>query len=699
MHPAVVASAPGACPQCGMALEPTEAAPEAPDNPELSAMGRRFWVCLALTLPLLAIAMGAMLPGVNQVLGLVSPRGRQWVELALATPVVFWGAGPFFRRAWASVLHRSPTMFTLIGIGVGITYLDSLAVTLFPAWIPAVMRGHGGVADVYYESAAMITTLVLLGQVLELRARGQTGDAIRALLALAPKTARRIDESGRELDVPLTSLRPGDRLRILPGAKIPVDGVVIEGTSTVDASMVTGEPVPVEKRPDDPLVGGTVNGTGSLIMRVERVGRDTLLAQIVRLVSEAQRSQAPIQRLADRVSAYFVPAVLVVSVLTFILWAWLGPAPRLPHALVNSVAVLIIACPCALGLATPMSVMVATGRGARAGILIKQAAALESMARVTTLAVDKTGTLTEGKPRLTTVIAHAGFCENDLLRLAAGLEKASEHALAAAVIQGATERGIAPAEAHGVQSITGRGIRGTVAGQSVLMGNRGFLTSQAIDWQPLDDAAQALERQGTTVVLVAVDNQPAGLLGIQDPIKASAPVAIAQLQHLGLEIVMLSGDSGATASAVARQLGIAQVEAEQMPADKSRLIQQMQARGCIVAMAGDGINDAPALARADVGIAMGTGTDIAIERGDLILVRGDLHGLVQARRLSEAALHNIRQNLFLAFAYNGLGIPIAAGALYPLFGILLNPMMAAAAMSLSSVCVIGNALRLRNLRL
>jgi Cu+-exporting ATPase len=683
MHPEVRRDGPGTCPRCGMALEPVSITLDAPDDPELRDMSRRFWIGLALTLPLFVVSMGTMLRG--------QPiAGQAWLELVLATPVVLWAGGPFFERMAASVAHRSPNMFTLIGLGTGAAYGFSVVATLFPDWFPASFRGHHGEVERYFESAAVITVLVLLGQVLELRARSRTGNALRALLGLAPKTARRLAADGHEADVPLEQVRVGDRLRVRPGERVPVDGVVLDGASVVDEAMLTGEPWPVEKRPGDRLTGATQNGTGGLVMRAERVGRDTLLAQIVALVGEAQRSRAPIQRLADRVAAWFVPAVIAVSIATFAAWALVGPEPRLAHALVNAVAVLIIACPCALGLATPMSILVGIGRAAGLGVLIKDAASLERLESVDTLVVDKTGTLTEGRPRVVTVEPVAGGDAAEVLRLAASLERGSEHPLAAAILAAARDRGATPGDAVGFQSITGQGVTAVVDGRAVALGN-----ARLVEAGPLAARAEGLRAEGQTVVLVGVDGSVAGLLGITDPLKSSTPRALEGLRQEGLEIVMLTGDGRATALALARTLKIDDVLADVSPADKAAAVRTLQSRGRVVAMAGDGINDAPALAAADVGIAMGTGTDVAMQSAGVTLVKGDLDGILRARRLSRATMTNIRQNLFFAFVYNVLGVPIAAGVLYPFFGLLLSPMLAAAAMSLSSVSVIANALRLR----
>jgi P-type Cu+ transporter len=693
MHPEIVRDEPGFCPICGMALEPRTVTGEEV-NPELVDMTRRFWLSLVLTLPLLLLAMSEMIPG-QPVQHMLPARLLTWVQCALATPVILWGGWPFFQRGWASIRNRSLNMFTLIAIGTGTAYVYSVIAILFPALFPDSFRTDGREVAVYFEAAAVITTLVLLGQALELRARSQTSSAIKALLGLAPKTARILRDDGSEEDLPLDRVRPGDRLRVRPGEKVPVDGVVLEGTSAVDESMVTGEPIPVEKTPGSRVTGGTVNGTGSLVMRAERVGRETLLAQIVRMVSEAQRSRAPIQRLADVVSAYFVPAVGLVALLTAVGWGLYGPEPRLAYAVVNAVAVLIIACPCALGLATPMSIMVGTGRGAIAGVLIKNAEALEVLEKVDTLVVDKTGTLTEGKPRLTTVVAAAGQSEADVLRLAASAERGSEHPLAAAIVAGAETQGLTLTRVEHFQSLTGRGVVGTVDGREVTLGNRTLFAQRGSDLGPLLDHAEALRREGQTVMFVALEGRPAGLLGVADPLKASTPEAVRLLRGDGVQIVMLTGDSRTTAEAVARKLGIEQVEAEVLPEQKGTIVKRLQALGHIVAMAGDGVNDAPALAQAHVGIAMGTGTDVAMESAGVTLVKGDLRGIVRARRLSRGTMRNIRQNLFFAFVYNVLGIPIAGGVLYPVFGLLLNPMIAAAAMTFSSVSVIANALRLR----
>jgi P-type Cu+ transporter len=697
MHPEIVRSGPGHCPICGMALEPRTITAQEEENPELRDMTRRFWISLALTAPLLVITMAHMLPGMAG--QSMIPGGWQpWVELVLATPVVLWGGAPFFQRGWASVVNRSTNMFTLIAMGTGVAYVYSLVATVFPQIFPASFREMGGTPAVYFEAAAAITTLVLLGQVLELRARSRTGAAIRALLDLTPKTAR-ILRDGREEDIPLEHVAPGDQLRVRPGEKIPVDGVVLEGTSGVDESMITGESIPVSKGPGSAIIGATVNGTGSLVMRAERVGGETLLAQIVRMVSQAQRSRAPIQRLADRVAGWFVPAVIAIAILTFVAWSVFGPEPRLTHALVNAVAVLIIACPCALGLATPIAIMVGTGRGAQAGVLIKNAEALEILEKVDTLVVDKTGTLTDGKPRVAAVIALPGRSENELLKLVASLEQGSEHPLGAAVVEAAKGRGLVLGKASEFQSHTGRGVSGVVDGQKVLIGNERLLEENGIKAAALTQKAEELRREGQTVILIAVNGNAAGLIGISDSIKASAAQALLDLKREGVRLVMLTGDSRATAQAVAKTLGIEEFEAEVLPDRKSEAVQRLQKEGRTVAMAGDGINDAPALAQADVGIAMGTGTDVAMESGGVTLVKGDLAGIVRARKLSRATMRNIRQNLFFAFIYNSLGVPIAAGVLYPFFGLLLSPILAAAAMSLSSVSVITNSLRLRQVKL
>ncbi len=692
MHPEVRQIGPGACPICGMALEPVVASLEE-DTSELDDMTRRFRWSLAVTLPILAFMVSDVLPG-QPLQHVLSPAWMTWSQFALATPVVLWGGWPFFVRGWASLVNRHLNMFTLIALGVGAAYGFSVVATLAPGLFPTSFRGHGDQVGVYFEPAAVIVVLVLLGQVLELRARSRTSSAIKKLLGLTPTTARRVDAAGAEQDVPLEQVQVGDRLRVRPGERVPVDGVVIDGTTTVDESMVTGEPIPVEKTAATTVTGGTVNGTGTFVMEAQRVGSDTLLAQIVRLVGEAQRSRAPIQRLADTVAGWFVPAVILVAVVTFAVWAIWGPEPRLAHALVNAVAVLIIACPCALGLATPMSIMVGTGRGAELGVLLRNAEALEVMERVDTVVVDKTGTLTEGKPALTTVVAQPGLDEPALLRLVASLERVSEHPLASAIVRGAEERGVSTVSVSDFRSVTGKGVIGVVEGRTVAIGNTALLS----DLGATVDAtgrADELRRNGETVMFVAVDGVYAGLVGVADRVKATTAEAIKALRDDGLRIVMLTGDNRVTADAVARSLGIDFVEAEVLPEQKAAVVKRLQADGRTVAMAGDGINDAPALAQADVGIAMGTGTDVAMESAAITLVQGDLRGLVRARRLSRATMRNIRQNLFFAFIYNVLGVPVAAGVLYPVFGLLLSPILASAAMTFSSVSVIGNALRLR----
>jgi Cu+-exporting ATPase len=692
MHPDVVRDVPGACPVCGMALEPRASAVEI-DNPELADMSRRLRWSAALTLPILFFMAADLLPG--DIRGRLIPSSiRNWVQMALATPVVLWGGWPFFERGWASILNRHLNMFTLIAMGVGAAYGYSVVATLAPGLFPHGFAMMGDVA-VYFEPAAAITVLVLLGQVLELRARSRTTEAVRGLVALTPRTARRLGADGRERDVTLEEVVVGDRLRVRPGERVPVDGDIVEGATAIDESMVTGEPIPVEKTAGNRVTAGTINGTGSFVMKARRVGADTLVAQIVRMVAEAQRSRAPIQRLADAVSAWFVPLVIGVAVATFATWSILGPEPRLAYALVNAVAVLIIACPCALGLATPMSIMVGTGRGAEAGVLVRNAEALETLERVSTLVVDKTGTLTEGRPRLVTVVAEAGIDEETLLRLAASLERASEHPLAAALVSGAADRGIPLVPVGAFESTTGKGVMGTVNGSRVAIGNRQFLNDLGVDVSTLTARADALGHEGQTVVFVAIDGRLAGLFGVADPVKPEAARALRALEAEGLAVVMVTGDNRTTADAVARAIGIARVEADVLPDRKAAVVRDLQARGDRVAMAGDGVNDAPALAQADVGIAMGTGTDVAIESAAVTLVKGSLEGIVRARRLSRRTMTNIRQNLFFAFVYNVLGVPVAAGVLYPLFGILLSPMIASAAMTFSSVSVIANALRLR----
>ena len=697
MHPEIVRDEPGNCPICGMALEPRVATIEE-ENAELTDMTRRFWISTALAAPVFVMATVADLwPGVAT--RFISSRPLQWVEFLLATPAVVWAGWPLFVRGWQSVVNRHLNMFTLIALGVGVAWVYSVVGTFLPGLFPATVATEGGVVPVYFEAAAVITALVLLGQVLELRARSRTSAAIKMLLGLAPKTARIVRADGREEDIPLEQVQPGDKLRVRPGEKVPVDGMVVEGSSAVDESMVTGESIPAEKHPGDRVIGATVNGTGSVLMQAERVGSDTLLAQIVHMVSEAQRSRAPIQRLVDVVSGYFVPAVVAVALATFAVWSIWGPEPRIAHAIINAVAVLIIACPCALGLATPMSIMVGTGRGATAGVLIKNAEALEILEKVDTLVCDKTGTLTVGKPRLTSVIAENGFREDDILQLGASLERASEHPLAAAIVGGAEEKKLALLPVADFQSVTGKGVSGKVGGKAVAIGNRKLLDSLNIDPGALDQHAASLRTEGQTVMFVTIENKPAGLIGVADPIKDSTPEAIRALHDEGLKVVMLTGDNQVTAEAVARRLGIDRVTAEVLPEQKTEIIKQLQAEGRVVAMAGDGINDAPALAQAQVGIAMGTGTDVAMESAGVTLVKGDLRGIVRARRLSRATMRNIRQNLFFAFIYNALGVPIAAGVLYPFFGLLLSPIIAATAMSFSSVSVVTNALRLNRVRL
>ncbi|SHE20725.1 copper-transporting P-type ATPase [methanotrophic endosymbiont of Bathymodiolus puteoserpentis (Logatchev)] len=697
MHPEVVRNKPGSCPKCGMALEPRVTEVDA-ENTELINMNRRFWVSLLLSFPVFIIAMiHDMTPDLMP--DAITLQQIQWFEFALATPVVLWCGLPFFQRGWASIMHRSLNMFTLVSIGIGVAWGYSVIATFLPQLFPPLMQDEGGAVAVYFEAAAVITTLVLLGQVLELRARSKTSDAIKLLLGLAPKTARVHYDDGREEDIPLEQVKPGDILRVRPGEKVPVDGVVIEGSSAVDESMVTGEPIPVEKFVDLPLIGATINGTGSLLMRAEHVGSETLLAQIVHMVSEAQRSRAPIQKVVDTVAGYFVPAVLLVAIATLLVWWIWGPEPRLAHAIVNAVAVLIIACPCALGLATPMSIMVGTGRGASAGILIKNAEALEIMEKVDTLVVDKTGTLTEGKPKLTSVYALNDFVEQDILRFAASLEQVSEHPLASAIVKGAKDKGLTLMQVEDFNSLTGRGVTGGVKSHQIALGNATLMAELNVDTQQLVGRVDTLRQQGQTVMLISIDNKAAGLISVADPIKKNSVKALQQLHKSGIKVVMLTGDNQVTAQAVAQNLGIDQVYADVLPEQKAEVVKKLQQEGHIVAMAGDGINDAPALAQADIGIAMGTGTDIAMESAGVTLVKGDLLGISKAHRLSQSTMQNIRQNLFFAFIYNSLGVPVAAGLLYPFFGILLSPMIAAAAMSFSSVSVISNALRLRTLQL
>ncbi|MDH4231746.1 MAG: heavy metal translocating P-type ATPase [Nitrospirota bacterium] len=694
MHPEIIRDAPGSCPKCGMALEPKTVSSEEEESPELVDMTRRFKVSVLLTIPLVILAMGSMIPGLSLMLNMVPHGIRKWIELGLATPVVLLGAWPFFVRGWQSVVTWNPNMFTLIGLGVGVAYGYSVAAALFPGLFPVSFRSESGEVGVYFEAAAVIVTLVLLGQVLELRARTKTGAAIKALLGLAPKTARRISNDTEE-DIPLENVNPGDLLRVRPGEKIPVDGTVVEGSSAVDEAMISGEPIPVSKQSGDRVIGATVNGTGTLVMKAEKVGAETLLAQIVHMVAEAQRSRAPIQKLADTVAGYFVQIVVSIAVLTFVVWAWIGPEPRMAYALVNAVAVLIIACPCALGLATPMSIMVAMGKGATGGVLFKNAEAIEVMKTVDTLVTDKTGTLTEGKPKLVSSLPAAGFDEKTLLHFAASIEMGSEHPLAAAIVAGAKERGISPSKVESFESLTGRGVTGLIDGRKVALGNRKLIDELGIAPGELPDKAEDMRREGQTAMFVAVDGKAAGLIGVADPIKATTAEAIDQLHQEGIRVVMLTGDSSTTAKAVGNKLGIDEVIAEILPDQKAEIVKRLQAEGKVVAMAGDGINDAPALAQAHVGIAMGTGTDVAMQSAGVTLVKGDLRGIVRARKLSRATMRNIKQNLFWAFAYNALGVPVAAGVLYPFAGILLSPIFAAAAMSFSSVSVVGNALRLR----
>jgi Cu+-exporting ATPase len=698
MHPEIVRNAPGSCPICGMALEPKTITAEEEENPELISMTRRFWFSAVLAVPLVLIAMRHYIPGLSFIDRLLSAEFLKWMELILATPVVLWGAWPFFVRGWQSVVTWNPNMFTLIGLGVGLAYLYSIVAALFPGLFPKSFRGEGGEVGMYFEAAAVITTLVLLGQVLELRARSRTGAAIKALLGLAPNTARRIRD-GNEEDVPLDQIKAGDLLRVRPGEKVPVDGTVTEGSSSVDESMITGEPIPVSKQAGDRVIGATVNGTGTLIMKAEKVGAETLLAQIVHMVAEAQRSRAPIQKLADTVAGYFVPTIVGIAVLTFVVWAWIGPEPRMAYALVNAVAVLIIACPCALGLATPMSIMVAMGKGATGGVLFKNAEAIEVMKTVDTLVTDKTGTLTEGRPKLVNMVPAAEFDEKTLLHLAASIEMGSEHPLAEAIVAGAKEKGISPSKVESFESLTGRGVTGMIDGRKLALGNRRLIEDLGIALGDLPDKAESMRKEGQTAMFVAVDGRVAGLLAVADPIKSTTAEAIEKLHREGIRVVMITGDSKTTAEAVGKKLGIDEVIAEVLPDQKAVMVKRLQSEGRIVAMAGDGINDAPALAQAHVGVAMGTGTDVAMQSAGVTLVKGDLRGIVRARKLSRATMRNIKQNLFFAFVYNSLGVPIAAGVLYPVFGILLSPMIAAAAMSFSSVSVIANSLRLKSIQL
>ncbi|MHB0671712.1 heavy metal translocating P-type ATPase [Roseomonas mucosa] len=698
MHPEIRKQGPGNCPICGMALEPLEVTAEAAPNAELADMTRRFWVGLVLTLPILVLEMGAHIPGLG-IHELVPPRVSVWVQLLLGTPVVLWAGWPFFVRGWQSVVNRRLNMFSLIALGTGAAYLYSLVATFAPGVFPEGFRGMDGTVAVYFEAAAVITVLVLLGQVLELRAREQTGGAIRALLNMAPKTARRLKENGEDEEIPLAEVHVGDRLRVRPGESVPVDGMVLEGNGAVDESMVTGESLPVEKQPGAKVIGGTVNGTGALVMRADKVGSDTMLSRIVAMVAEAQRSRAPIQRMADTVSGYFVPAVIAVAALAFVAWAVWGPPPALSFGLIAAVSVLIIACPCALGLATPMSIMVGVGKGATAGVLIKNAEALEHMEKVDTLVVDKTGTLTEGRPKVVAVVPAPGLTETEVLPLAASLERSSEHPLAAAVVAAAKERGVAFGEPADFASVTGKGVTGTVGGRQVALGNARLMQELGVDLGGLAARADELRREGGTALFLALDGKPGGVIAVADPVKQSTPAALDSLRASGIHIVMLTGDNRTTAEAVARKLGIAEFQGDVLPEDKHRIVRELRAKGRVVAMAGDGVNDAPALAEADVGIAMGTGTDVAMQSAGVTLVKGDLAGIARARLLSRAVMRNIRQNLFLAFVYNAAGVPLAAGVLYPVLGLLLSPIIAAMAMALSSVSVVGNALRLRTVRL
>ena len=696
MHPQIRQVGPGSCPICGMALEPELATATSAPNPELVDMSRRFWIGVVLTLPVLALEMGGHVTNLHMVLG---QKWSNWLQFVFATPVVLWAGWPFFVRGWRSLLTRNLNMFTLIAMGTGVAWLYSVIAVLFPGLFPPAFRGPDGAVAVYFEAAAVITVLVLLGQVLELRAREQTSGAIRALLDLAPKTARRVAQDGTEEEVSLDVIAVGDRLRVRPGEKVPVDGKVVEGRSSVDESMVTGESMPVTKEVDSKVIAGTLNTSGGFVMRAEKVGRDTMLSQIVQMVAQAQRSRAPIQRLADQVSGWFVPLVIGVAIAAFVAWAMFGPEPRYAYGLVAAVSVLIIACPCALGLATPMSIMVGVGRGAQAGVLIKNAEALERMEKVDTLVIDKTGTLTEGKPKVVAVVPAAGFAEPEVLRLAASVERASEHPLATAIVKAAQERNIELVAVSGFDAPSGKGAIGMVEGRRVVLGNARFLAELGIATGALDAEAERLRQDGATAIFAAIDGKAAGVIAIADPVKATTPAAIKALRDEGIRVVMLTGDNRTTADAVARRLGIAEVEAEVLPQEKSKVVEKLRREGRVVAMAGDGVNDAPALAAAEVGIAMGTGTDVAIESAGITLLKGDLTGIVRARRLSAAVMRNIRQNLFFAFFYNAAGVPIAAGVLYPVFGLLLSPVIAAAAMALSSVSVVGNALRLRAVRL
>jgi Cu+-exporting ATPase len=695
MHPEIRQDGPGNCPICGMALEPETISGEEGENPELTDFRRRFWIGLTLTLPVLVLEMGAHVFNLH----LTGAHTSNWIQLLFGTPVVLWAGWPFFERGWQSLKSRNLNMFTLIAIGTGVAWVYSVIATVTPGLFPDTFKGHEGAVAVYFEAAAVIVVLVLLGQLLELKAREQTGGAIRALLDLAPKTARRINESGEDEDVPLDQIKPGDLLRVRPGEKVPLDGIVMEGSSAVDESMVTGESMPVKKEEESKVIGGTMNQTGSFVMKAERVGKDTMLSQIVQMVAEAQRSRAPIQRMADLVASWFVPAVILVAVIAFICWMIFGPAPAFTYALIAAVSVLIIACPCALGLATPMSIMVGVGKGAQGGVLIKNAEALERMEKVDTLVVDKTGTLTEGKPTVTKIVAAKGFEEDILLSLAASLEQGSEHPLAHAIVMAAKDKGLDLGKVDDFDSPTGKGVVGTVNGRAVALGNVMLMEERGVDIQALSAQADDLRADGATAIFIAVDGKPAGLLAIADPIKETTKEAIDALHAQGVRIVMLTGDNRRTAEAVARMLNIEEVEAEVLPEDKSKIVKKLQSEGKIVAMAGDGTNDAPALAAADVGIAMGTGTDVAMESAGVTLLKGDLTGIVRARKLSVATMNNIRQNLFFAFFYNAAGVPVAAGILYPFLGILLSPIIAAAAMSLSSVSVVANALRLKIIKI
>ena len=696
MHSEIRQPGPGSCPICGMALEPEIVSADTQPNPELADMTRRFWIGLALTVPVFALEMGGHLTGLHQWLG---QQTSNWIQLLLATPVVLWAGRPFFERAWTSLKTRNLNMFTLIAMGTGVAWIYSIVGTVWPGLFPTTMRGHDGSVAVYFEAAAVITVLVLLGQVLELRAREQTGGAIRALLDLSPKMARRIKPDGTDEDVSLDQVTAGDSLRVRPGERVPVDGVILEGRSAIDESMVTGESMPVTKSVREKVIGGTMNQSGGFVMRADKVGRDTVLAQIVQMVAQAQRSRAPIQRLADQVSSWFVPTVIVVALLAFAAWSIWGPEPRFTYGLIAAVSVLIIACPCALGLATPMSIMVGVGRGAQSGVLIKNAEALERMEKVDTLVVDKTGTLTEGKPSVVTIKTVPGIDEADLLRLTASLERSSEHPLAAAIVRAANERALPLAAVEAFDSPVGKGVTGVVSGRKLIIGNRRIMTEAGVDTGSLDQSADELRREGATAIFVSIDDKAAGIIAIADPIKATTPAAIAALKETGIRVVMLTGDNATTAKAVAQKLGITDVEADVLPEDKGKVVARLRSQGLVVAMAGDGVNDAPALAAADVGIAMGTGTDVAMESAGVTLLKGDLNGIVRARHLSAATMANIRQNLFFAFIYNAAGVPVAAGVLYPVLGVLLSPIIAAAAMALSSVSVIGNALRLKGVKL